>query len=231
MGWQGLRRMLRTGLDRLEAELNRFSTGASWKRHLKTTQLRELLPDDLDAPPDAQTASILRDALRNYENTSSSGQFRMISRLSGFVTVHGALKELVIPPLERERRQLAASARELDRQLMQLNAGAQWTSHLRLPNEVFFDDATGDHQTLDPLSDPDRIRQELIDALGRFDAVSQNPRYRAIWQLQAFETTHQRLRSYVDLLSQDFGQAPLQGPQLEFVPTPEPEIAPAAEPR
>jgi hypothetical protein len=108
---------------------------------------------------------------------------------------------------------------------MRFKTGPGWVRHLRLPDEVFVEDSFTDVPAQEPASHDSTVvagLDPLIDALGRFEAVSANPDYRVVSKLPAFKTTHQRLSGYLDLLSEAPEDIPLEGPLLELVPTPEP---------
>ncbi len=226
LDWRALRRMLRSGAIRLEEELDRIPTGEGWKGYLRTTMLYEMAADESNRPPDPEAVEALRDALRRYEATSATRQSRQIASLAGFGTVHAALRELVIPPLHRLRRQLAESARDLERALMRLDTGSEWVRYLQLPDEIFFGESSADPRPPLPPS-TDRTRQQgslrLIEALARFDTVSHDPDFRAIRELPAFKTTHDRLAMYVALLSETPSDPRVDDHQIEVIPAPQPE--------
>ena len=226
LDWQALRRMLRSGAARLEEQLEQTARGKGWKEYLQTDLLCKLVVDDVNRPPDPEAVEALRDALRLYDATGASKRFRMITSLAGFTTVQSALRELVTPPLHRIRRQLADSARELQRALVRLDTGAQWIHHLQLPNEVFIGASSVAPGA--PLSPGTKLTSEqdlgrLVDTLARFDAVIHNPAHRAISELPAFKTTHDRLTMYVDLLRETLFERPLGDSRIEVLPTPQPE--------
>ena len=92
-------------------------------------------------------------------------------------------------------------------------------------DEVFVEDSFANPPAQDPTtSDPALVPnpEPLTDALARFDAVSRNPDYRVISRLSSFKITHERLATFTDLLGQSPENAPVEGPLLELVPTPEP---------
>jgi hypothetical protein len=87
---------------------------------------------------------------------------------------------------------LAASAGELARSLERFQTGEGWRKHLALPDDVL--DADGADQGTGP------DRERLAKVLTRFDAISRNPEYRVIAQLQEFQATHEALSAYVGQL-------------------------------
>jgi hypothetical protein len=216
--------MLRSGATRLERQLDRFATGERWKEHLQTARLRQLAAEDVNHPPDVDTVRALHDTLQLYEAAAERSQSRIITTLDGFAVVRAALKELVIPPLDRQRRQLADSAKDLHRELTRLNTGSEWIHYLRLPDDVFSDEP-GDLSAPTPVINP--ARQEslalLIEAQARYDEVSHNPEFRQIRELPAFQTTRDRLATYVSLLTEALSEPRSDEGQIEVIPTPLPE--------
>jgi hypothetical protein len=206
---------------RLDEQLGQISTGSGWKEYLQTVRLRETLAARGSGPPDLQTVGQLRDILARYERTVEVQRYRSVSSLSGFRTVHLVLKELVSPPLQRDRRRLAESATGLERELLRLDNGRIWVRHLQLPAEILVS-RSGTQQQLPspPGTDPSREPElaHLIDALARFDAISHDPGYRVIAGMPAFQTTHKRLGDYVHLLSAAQPGDPLLPPQVEMLP-------------
>ena len=226
LDWQALRRMLRSGATRLEEQLDRTAPSKGWKEHLQTELLRELVAEDVDRPPDAETIEALRAVLRRYDTTAASEQFHAIASMSGFQMVRSALGELVVRPLHRARRQLADSAGDLQRALVRLDTGSQWIHYLQLPHAVFIGaSSAAPPAPLPPGAEPtseEGLRQ-LVDALTRFDSVIQNPAHREISELPSFKKTHQRLTTYVALLRGTLAEHPSDDRQLEVLPTPLPE--------
>ncbi len=224
--WAALWRMLDSGTIRLDEQLGSGARASGWKKYLETARLRETLAEQDNGPPDPQTAEQLRDILARYEQTSAMQQYRSVTSGSGFRMVHAALKELVSPPLQRDRRLLRESAEDLERELFRLNNGRSWVRHLQLPEETL-GGQTGAPQHAPPPSGTDLGRGAelgpLIEALARFDAISRDPRYRVIAGLPAFQTTHQRLGDYVHDLSTAQPGDPSRPPQVEVLPAPQPD--------
>jgi hypothetical protein len=226
LDWQALRRMLRSGATRLEKQLDQTARGKGWKEYLQTDLLCELVAGDVNRPPDSDAIEALRDTLRLYDATSASRRFRMITSLAGFAMVQSALRELVIPPLHRARRQLAHSARDLQRALMRLDTGSQWMHYLQLPNEVFIGALSAAPQTpLPPDTEPtsEHGLRQLDDTLARFETVVHNPAHIAISELTSFKKTHDRLTTYVGLLRKALSEHPSGDRQIEVLPTPQPK--------
>ena len=224
--WAALWRMLHSETIRLEEQLGQNAVAGGWKEYLQTAWLRELSANRDNRPPDPQTAGQLRDTLLHYQRTIATRSYRPISSLPSFRMVHAGLKELVSPPLQRERRQLGESARNLEGELRRLDSGRRWVRHLQLPEQIFVSRSGTEHSVPPPPdTDPDRERElgELIESLARFDAVSHDPKYRMIAGMPAFQTTHQRLVSYARHLSATLSDDPLRPPQIEVLPVPQPD--------
>ena len=108
-----------------------------------------------------------------------------------------------MPPLERQRGQLAVSAIQLDQALAGVQNGEHWTGYLQLPAAVFAPISTGP---------TDQLAAELGDVLARYDTVRQTRAYRRIADMSAFQTTYQHLVAYLGMLE--------QGPASEELPPP-----------
>ncbi len=224
LDWQTVRRMLRSGVARLDRQLDRLATGQGWKEYLQTDMLGGLVMDDVNVPPDADSVELLREALTLYDTTSQKEQFRAIASLRGFQTVHIALSELVLPPVHRQRRMLAYSSRALEHDLMRLETGSQWVRYFQLPNEVFAERTARPRSApLPPTADStsEQSLRRLFDAMASFDAVRDDSRYGPIINLPAFKMTYDRLTTYVAMVSETFSEAQLEDArQIEVVPTP-----------
>lgn len=128
--------------------------------------------------------------------------------------------------LDRTRRQLAQSARDLERELMRLDTGSEWLRPLRLPDEIVIGQSGADRGAPLPPSTvqaPDESVKQLVDVLARFDAVSRNPEYEAVREMPVFKRTHSLLETYVSLLGPAPSEDRPDGPQPEEVPTPAPQ--------
>jgi hypothetical protein len=227
LDWQALRRMLHSGVTRLQEQLNGIATGEGWREYLRTTQLVELAADDANWPPGLEAVEAFRETFHIYEAARATGESRAITSLAGFGTVHAALKELAISPLDRQRKQLAHSARDLERELMGLDTGSEWLRHLRLPDEIVIGQSSADRGApLPPTTDgaSEENLDQLIEVLARFDAVGRNPEYLAVRELPAFKTTHDRLATYVGLVGATLSGDPSGNQRMEIVPTPQPEL-------
>ena len=86
---------------------------------------------------------------------------------------------------------------------MQLATGASWRQYLELPVEVF---AADDGSVSNAPRPPDSGRGGEVDAtklaevLLRFNAVSAEPSYGRITNLDSFQATHETLAAYLALL-------------------------------
>ncbi|NLX94554.1 MAG: hypothetical protein GXY83_00105 [Rhodopirellula sp.] len=118
LGWQALRRMFRSGAFRLDEQLDGMATGGGWQDYLQTKRLRELLPHDIDAPPDAATVEVLRDVLQRFDAAGENPSFRAVTSLSGFGTVHAALRQLTIPPEQRQPRLRADGVEQFEKETL-----------------------------------------------------------------------------------------------------------------
>jgi hypothetical protein len=209
--WQSLQSIVRTGEADLENQLNRYRTGDRWKARLYVGSLRRILTTESNQPPAGDTRHQLQTVLNAYDQASTDSAYRSVTRLSGFRAVHGALRELLLSPLERQRARLAAAAFELDEALAKMRNGATWVTYLRLPESVFAPDAAATNDQ----------PNGLTDALKRFQSVSVDHRYSVIAARPEFQATHRHLENYVALLTQQ--SLP---PVEELPPPPADELPP-----
>jgi hypothetical protein len=208
--WRSLQSIVRAGEADLENQLNRYRTGDRWKARLYVGSLRQILTTERNRPPVGDTRHQLQTVLNAYDQASVNPAYRPVTRLSGFSAVHGALRELLLSPLERQRARLAAAAFELDEALARMRNGATWVRYLRLPESVFAPDAATDGQP-----------NGLVDVLKRFQSVSVDHRYGVIAARPEFQATHRHLADYVALLKQQ--SLP---PVEELPPPPADELPP-----
>ncbi len=224
--WAALWRMLDSGTIRLDEQLGQSAKASSWKGYLQTSRLRETGAEQGARAPDLQTVNQLREILAQYEQTIATQHYQSVSSLSGFRMVYIVLKELISPPLQRDRRRLEKSATNLERELLRLDDGRRWARHLQLPEEVFVGRSDSQQQVPSPPgTGPSREPElgRLVDVLKRFDAISHDPKYGVIARMPAFPTTHKRLGNYVRLLSASQSDDPPLPPQVEALPVPHPE--------
>ena len=199
MNWTHLRRVLRFAATHLDGQLDALQPGARWRKHLAVGAIRDQVAEDVNRPPDRKARERLQEIVKAYDATARKPEYGAINGLWGFRAVHATLAEFVSPPWDRERRQLAASARELDRQLDEIGAGQRWHEHLALPDDVF-----APAPIPDPINTPNQANvsvasdpRKLRDVLTRFDAVGRNAKYRSIAGLPSFQATHEILGNYV----------------------------------
>ncbi len=217
MNWQELRRVIRFGALELEQSLDRMDGGSGWKRYLQVGTLRDLVADDENAPLDPDTSARLVEIYQAYDATAANSQYRTIAELWGFRAVHGALGEFLSPPWERQRRQLTASAIDLQNTLAGMNNGAGWQKYLALPAEVLGIQSAS--PGLPPRHEYQPDMEQLQKTLGRFDSVRDNPEYRVIAELSSFVATHENLAAYVALL-RDVPDTQPRPPAAEALPAP-----------
>ncbi len=123
---------------------------------------------------------------------------------------------------ELKLAQLLAAKRQLDGELLRLNAPASWFDFLRLsiPTENRPAAIPAPPKSEDPMT-------QLAEALARYDQAADDARYRLITDLAGFQSTHRRLREYCQVLQDanaviEAPTVPDAGP-FEVLPTPPPE--------
>ena len=213
-----LRGLLLYSVDRLNEELGSLSTGSSWQKYLRTADLKRLVPPPTLAPlpPDATAATEpaaepligasvqkeLREILLKFDSVEQDPEFRTISRLWGFQTTRAVLRELQIPPVQRQRKQLTLAIELLEQELQQFETGATWKSFLKLADLNRLAEKLPDN-----LSRTDR--QQFHTAVSAFDSVSTNPQYRMISDLLGFRQTLYLSRSLQSQLEAPAPPAPV----------------------
>lgn len=205
MNEQTLKQTVQIGESELERQLSGYPQGARWKQHLHVGRISQLEFTNRNQRATDQERVYLQQILDRYDRSSTNPAFRPVTRLAGFTTVHAALAELLLPPQERQRGQLAMAAVRLDESLARIQNGEHWSAYLRLPSQVFAPVVIGQNE---------RLAEELASVLDRFDSVQRQPQYRTIVNLSAFQITHRRLASYIDLLDGE------SNTQIEELPPP-----------
>jgi hypothetical protein len=191
MDWQSLCRVVRESNAQLDADLNQFPSGSEWKTRLKTADVAALLPWQVDAPPTEDARQQLQEILQTQNAQNGSAEFSRVANLVSFKVLQAALSEYVIPPDQRPRRQLLFAARDLNRSLQRFDTGDTWQRYLRVAPGL----ALSEEKTDSPPSVPSP--DDLTLALAHFDSVLQNPDFRVISSLPAFQTTRQRLAAFL----------------------------------
>jgi hypothetical protein len=195
-----LRRVTREAAGRLDAQLSRFPTGDVWRRHFQTRELAAL-PFEARSAAQGGGAAVEDDRgrisamLATYDAAASSVDLRDVAGLDSFRVLHAALRELALPPEPRLRRQLAASARYLDRALGGLRTGESWQRYLALPEGVFAAGKSLDPAELAALPDA----ESLAKVHQRFESVNSKDEYRGLTRMSDFQQTRRRLAQYVEL--------------------------------
>jgi hypothetical protein len=209
-----LSQAIRQWSAQLDADLDHFPSGKTWRSHLKTAEIAALVPTQLDFPPAEDVRQRLQEILEIYGAPIDSPELRRIANLRSFQILHVALGEYATPPEQRLRRQLFFAARELNRSLERFKTGGSWQQYLTLsPGMSLSEDEAEETERVLNLAD-------LAQVLARFDLVSQNVDYRMIAALSAFKATHERLAAY---LSQS--QTP-SFQRSEELPAPKPDAEP-----
>ena len=216
-----LRGLLLFAADRLHEELGTLSTGASWRQHLRIADLRRLVPspDLAPLPPDASTdlsdpdepligwqeRRELADILQVYSRVRPNPEYQQISGLWGFRTTQAALRELLIPPIQRQRKQLTLSIDLLEQELQQFETGSTWAKFLKLADARRIAALWATKVTA-------ADRKELQEIVDEFDAVAVEPKYRMISELLGFRLTQHVAHSYLTQLEPSAPSAPSAAP-------------------
>ena len=204
-----LRGFLLYAVDQLDDELGMIATGAGWQSHLRVEELRRLIPAPAAAPPAPGTAGSaadslepllpesarrqLADTLERYDSAAKKPEYRIIANYWGFQSVRVGLRELLVPPIQRLRKQLGLVAELFEQELQQFETGTTWKTYLKVDDlKRIAAIPTAD------LSVEDRRRLEL--SAKAFDGVVAEPRYRMISDLLGFRLSLHVTRSYLSQL-------------------------------
>lgn len=212
-----LRGLVLYSVDRLDEQLDGLSTGRGWKSFLKTEDLKRIVPPPTLAPlpPESDDAAPtvaepilpestrrqLAEILKSYERVQQNGEYRQISQLWGFQTTHVALRELLIPPVHRLRKQLSLSIELLNEELQQFETHEQWSRHLKL-------ELVKKMSTVPPEDVSAADRKQLQTVISTFDTVAAEPSYRMISDLLGFRLTQSGARAYLAQLQVSAPPAP-----------------------
>ena len=211
MSWLELRRHTRAVAVRLENELRRVADGTTWTASLRPGTIRDLLAEDSEQTPDDATIDQLTAILQSYDALVDSAGYPQIARLSGFQEMRQALGEMVLPPQERSRRNVAKQWTALYRDLDQFPTGATWQEFLELTPDV-----------RDGRADLKQTVHYLEDLVARYEQVIGPEEYQAIAQLPSFQATRQGLVDYAEALEESAGTADSKLSQPESLPLPKP---------
>ena len=208
-----LRRVVRDAAARLDFTLAQFPTGDVWRRHFQTRELAQANAIHAEGAPSPDERAKLLELVGIYDAGAESADLRAVARLTDYHVLHAALRELALPAETRLRRQLATSARFLDRAFGDIRTGDSWRKYLALPDAIFAGDQAldGEAAAIDPPA--------LVKLRERYDAVSANEAYRGIARLPDFQATRERLARYLEL-SASSSTAP---PTAEVLPVPKRE--------
>jgi len=136
-----------------------------------------------------------------YDSVQQNDEYRKINQLWGFQTTHLVLREMLIPPVERLRKQLPLSTSLLKQDLQEIETGSGWVRHLKL--------ADAERLGAVPSRDVSATeRKQLQDMVAVFDSVAAEPSYRTISELPGFQWTHYVVRSYLEAFNTKAPSAP-----------------------
>ena len=214
MDYRELREALRSGLTKLESQLQQRQDRAAWSRYLQPGAMRDLVAGGANEPADEITAMQLKDMLEEYDGTAADATSQSVASLSGFREVHAALAEFLRSPSERQRNQLVEDAISLSNSLSRFKTGDGWQRYLLLMDSS----AAESPRTAAEWSD-----EEIEKLLDRFESVRGNLEFEVISRLPSFQAMHKRLDSYVrhvQSLNTQQGEAESL-PPAEELPSPE----------
>ena len=184
------RSLLRSGLQRLVDQLASMRVGAGWHDFLQLERLGAALWKEGEAVPDATTRASLVAAAAQFDAVAQNGDYRIISGLPGFATVHVALGEYAMDPVQQDKRRVRRSAAELQQALQQAGIDDSWQKYLQVDEIVRL--AQSESEVTDA---EEELLREIIE---RYNDVSQNDKYNKVARLYGFDPVRRNLQEMAE---------------------------------
>jgi hypothetical protein len=212
MNWATLVRTINESARQLDTDLTQISGGDDWRIRLGTKALAALAPADAQQPPRDEVRAQLLGVLPAFDDAASLPAADWVVGLGSFRTLQAALGEYTMPADLHFRRQINATAQDLNVALARFVTAASWQNYLALPPALIGESAGANAANSIP------TRTALAETVARFNLVSQNEEYRMIAGLPAFHAVRDSLTAYAAWL-----QSPSAGPIVEELPAPSPD--------
>jgi hypothetical protein len=95
------KKLLDGNLTSFVASLNRVKTGAGWKRHFQTDEVKRLASQTEKL--DESQEDILKEIHKRYQEVEGNEQFKVISTYKGFADTKNSLRDIVAAMAKREQ--------------------------------------------------------------------------------------------------------------------------------
>lgn len=213
---------VRDSTTQFDRWLSEIPAGEVWRKHFETRTVLNLVTPEPKAPLAADQRQEIVRVVAIYDRAVENPDLSTLTRTDQFRAAHAALRELAIPRKERLVRQLSLSARALHHSLGQFNTGSTWQRYLGLPDSIL---AAADRPAgAERSGKSEKVdAEELAPILDHYDRVTENPEYRRIAALAAFQVTHERLTALVNPQTEPSARVEaLPSPQANAVPPPPP---------
>ncbi len=186
---ENLREVVRRAVVSLDGDLARFTTGDEWKEHFQTRTIRQMVGPASTLPPDPSDRAVMAATVERMKSVSGNPKYNMISSLWGFQTLEAALPELALPPVDRDRRDLARRTLQLSDGLARLSTGSSWKAFLQLDELTRMSQAMGELTTAE--------RDALVAIAARWDRTADDPEYRPVTQTQGFGPAYDQIQRMI----------------------------------
>jgi hypothetical protein len=208
---QQLAELLRVASEGYAKELGDYKNGETWKDYFTLAEIAAMTKTA--EPPAAGARDTAVEALKRLDSSSADTQYDAVTKSWGFKALRVGLREYTLPPKERSAHRLVAAVQQLRHSLDSITTGAGWKKHLEI-------DALAKSAENSGTDDVVSIKQ-LKAVLAKFDAVSRNPEFQVVAELDGFAATQADLKGYVSTLQ---ASQPVQAP-----PPPPPPAADTAQ--
>jgi len=186
------RALLHHAVERLDRDLSKLKTGASWKKYFELDSLKQAIAHE--GRLDSDVLQQLRAIAERLDQTGREGKYQKIADLWGFRTLRVALPEYAMEELPKAKRCVALNASELTRWLDRKSMGENWKAYLEL-------DWLGERVREDGICPDDVAKLTTIHA--RFVDVEKNPAYEALTHRRPFRIVASGLGRWITMLPAD----------------------------
>jgi hypothetical protein len=216
---RALRNVGRTAAADFDGWLSQVPAGEVWRNHFELPALHETFASNRGTAPTVEERDSTRRIVGVFDEALRRTDLRSITSRNSFRTLHAVVQEFASPPEQRLLRQLSSSARVLHRSLGAFGTGATWQRYLAMPDRIV---AAADRLPGQEIDREQFNQEELSKIVERYERVARSPEYRGIAALPEFQTTHERLLEFVDVLGGTAASTTAAEPEELTPPTPPP---------
>lgn len=211
MSDEQLAELLRIASEGYAKELGDYKNGETWKDYFKLAGIAAMTKSA--EPPSADDRATAAEVLKRLDSSSANTEYDAVTKSWGFKALRVGLREYTLALKDRSAHRLVAAVQQLRHSLDGVTTGAGWKKHLEI-------DALGKSAENNGADEAASVKQ-LKPVLAKFDAVSRNPEFQVIAELDGFAATKAGLKTYLNALQAD---QPVQAP-----PPPPPPAADTAQ--